>query len=60
MVPAGAIVVTVAFLIASQWPFKALPSKLGKDPLFIANALEAFLPFSWMKDITLSPISRAS
>ena len=44
MVPVGAIVVTVAFLIASQRSFKMLRSKLGKDPLFKASSLEAFLP----------------
>jgi hypothetical protein len=43
MVPAGAMVVSVAFLIASQRPFQILPSKLGKDPLLRANSLEASL-----------------
>ncbi|VVC71742.1 Uncharacterised protein [uncultured archaeon] len=60
-VPVGAIVVTVAFLIAGAPGLsKTEPLKLGKGPRAFASSCDAIAPSVSMKPITFSAVLTAS
>ena len=60
IVPVGAMVVTVAFLIPSYLSAILLPSKFGKFPRSWASAADALRPSSSMNFINFLPRSSAS